>query len=61
MMIDKTHSDYKKYEKEFWDLVEKSEKEIKEYKEQNPPNNARRDGGTSFIHKKYAIQIKEPI
>lgn len=51
-MIDKTHADYKKYEKEFWALVDEENKEIGQYEEKNPLNKSRRDNGKSLIHKK---------
>lgn len=55
-MINKEHSDYKKYKKEFFDLRDKMNNEINKIEE---PEVKGLDGTTAVIHKKYAKRIME--
>lgn len=55
-MIDKKHSAYEKYKKEFWQIVEQEEKERDKMKEAKLRGN---DSQRDVIHKKYVAMIKK--
>ena len=54
-MIDKKHSDYEKYKKEFWQIAEQEEKEREKVKKSRLRGN---DSQRDVIHKKYVAMIK---